>query len=100
MATTIIAKNGDAISVHPGRHDVYWCFSINVERYTYKTVPPRYNSEIVAEKRGHNQDPEKLTVFRSNRGDLSKIDEAYKLLQSLLDAINNQVPAWDIRDLL
>ena len=102
----------------------YWHFSVNVKRYRYKNAQPliRYNAEITAKRIpgaitiggartdiSHPSTPkmlEEIVIFRSNRshrggGDvLGVADEAHTILQSLLQAIDNGVPSWDVRELL
>ncbi len=106
--TVIITKRGDSISVHPHnytKNKLYWCFSVDVERYTYIAQPKiRYNAEITAKKLDYSGPPytpkivEELVIFRSNGGSLNVVDEAHTLLQSLLQAIDNGDPVWDVRD--
>lgn len=103
-ATTIISKSGSAITVYHNRYysknpSESWRFSVNVDRYRYKHGP-RYNAEIVAERHIVNQNPEKITIFRSHRSGIAVVNEAYTLLQSLLQGIDNGDPIWDVRELL
>ena len=116
MATTaVITQWGTAISVHPNYSTKarsqspreYWCFSINVERYRYKEAAPliRYNAEIVAKRieLSDNATPtnvEEIIIFRSHRRGPETADVAHTLLQSLLQAIDNGDPVWDIREFL
>lgn len=116
MATTaVITQWGNAISVHPNYSTKtqgqspreYWCFSINVERYRYKNAGPliRYNAEIVAKRieLSDNATPtnvEEIIIFRSYRRGPEMADVAHTLLQSLLQAIDNGDPVWDVREFL
>ena len=85
----------------------HWCFSLNVERYRYKTQQPliRYNAEIVA-KRIDYQHPnqseigEKIVIYRSPRRGLGVFGKAHTLLQSLLQAIDNGDHVWNVRELI
>ena len=97
--TCIIAQSGDAISVPCGYSDESLWFRVNVKRYTYKTKGTKYKAEIEVERIDNlNQNIENLTIYRSNEESINCIDKTYKLLESLLEAINNKVPVWDIRD--
>ena len=114
-ATVIITQSGNSISIHPnyytkarGQHPPeYWCFSVNVERYRYKNAQPliRYNAEITAKRTdiSYPNTPkivEEIVIFRSNRRGLEMVDKAHTLLQSLLQAIDNGDPVWDVREIL
>ena len=115
MATTcIITSGGNAISVHPnyytkqrGQHPPeHWCFRVNVERRKAKEAQPliRYNAEIVAQRIEYSHPntkiDEEIVIYRSNRGGIGVVNQAYTLLQSLLQAIDNGEPVWDVRELL
>ena len=115
MATTcIIAESGDSISVHPNYYTKprgqnpreHWCFSVNVERYRYKPARDiRYNVEIVGKRIRYNHPDtniEEFHIFRSHRRPqgIKMVDKASTLLQSLLQAIDNGDPVWDVRELL
>ena len=129
MATTvIITQSGGSINVYPNYYtkprgqnpSEYWYFSLNVERYRYKGVQDiRYNVEITAKRlpgtitsggartdTSHPKMHEEILIFRSNRSHrrgsevLGVVDEAHTILQSLLQAIDNGNPVWDIRKLL
>ena len=116
MATTaIITQGGNSISVHPNYYTKprgqsppeYWCFSINVERRRYKNAQPliRYNAEIAAKRTdiSDHSTPkivEEIVIFRSYRGGFGVVDKTHTLLQSLLQAIDNGDPVWDVREFL
>lgn len=98
MATIIIATSREAITVHNNRSDQCWRFSVKVERYTYKTQYPRYNTELVVERFFPEEEIKELLIHRFNRGDIRQVDEAYQILQSLLKAINDGDSVWDINN--
>ena len=111
MATTvIITSGGGSISVYPNyftkQPSEYWCFRVNVERYRYQQAQPliRYNAEIVAQRITYSHPnkifDEEIVIYRSNRGGIGVVNQAYTLLQSLLQAIDNGDPVWDVRELL
>ena len=114
MTTTcIITRGGNAISVHPnyyttqrGQHPPeHWCFRVNVERYRAKGALPliRYNAEIVAQRIEYSHPTkfdEETVIYRSNRGGIEVVNQAYTLLQSLLQALDSEDPVWDVRGLL
>ena len=102
MTTVIITKANESINTNED-----WWYGINVEVHKYKTVPDRYNVEIVARKRVF-QDTSPVTtdeicIRRYNRApniptlDM-RLDEAHTALQSLLRAIANGDPIWDARE--
>ena len=116
-ATTIINECGIEITIYHNRYGAdsihykhpgeYWCFSVEVNRYRYKTVQPliRYNATIVAKRFDiQNQLKEEIDIYYFNQrgfGELNKmLDKAHTLLQILLQAIDNGDPVWDVRELL
>lgn len=114
--TCIISQSGSAITVYHNQYCLvfknnpiggHWCFSLNVERYRYKTQQPliRYNAEIVAKRIDYSppnpsEIGEEIVIYRSHRRGLEVFGEAHTLLQSLLQAIDNGDPVWDVRELI
>ena len=115
--TVIISQSGSSITVYHNRYNgvrksnpvgEHWCFSLNLERYRYKKAQPRirYNAEIVAQRIEYSHPKpseisEEIVIYRSHRRGLNLVfNKAHTLLQSLLQAIDNGYPVWDVRELI
>ena len=104
MSTIIISKGGKTIDSREG-----WWFGININRITYKTVEDRFDIEVFARKKSVNTDgsidtTDEVVIVRYNRSPniptrIARLDEAYNVLQSILNAIDTGQNVWDARDL-
>ena len=102
--TIIITQSGATIN---SQED--WEYSINVERYTYKNDPDRFNVEISARKRIPIPDKnsyvlsDSVPILRYNRAPniltlYQRLDEAYAVFQHMLKAIESRENSWDARE--
>ena len=102
--TVIITQAGQTIEINQDGGEqgelAPWMFSLDVERSLYKNHPDRYNLQITA----RNADTQEVIYIRqynrsSNLLNLNnRLNEANKILQSLLTAIENKEGVWDARE--